>query len=178
MFIPNTLNLAAGSIDAIAQQFGMPKLQAPTENTGRAAGDYRTVDEITKNPLFDNLLTPLPADKMPTSAHLDPFTNPYAARLEEHRIDDFYDKVGGNWNDPSLSDSERADIAANAERVLEYIDRLGGNNSTVGDQMINGMSSALPRLYYNRLTTEHLTTEGSEARLLLNFADHGYDVFH
>lgn len=168
MLIPNTLNL--GALDpasrtkpAIESNPDTPALQAPTKNTGRAAGDYRSVDEITQNPLFEKSL--------PTTSYLG------SPLLEEDRLESFYEKVGGNWNDKSLSDRERADIAANAERVLEFIDNLGVSNSIAGNQKIDGIQVERPRLHYQSLTNEHLSVPFSEANLLLNFAQYGYRTF-
>ena len=168
MLTSNTLNL--GALDpasrtkpAIQSDTDTPALQAPTQNTGRAAGDYRSAEEITQNPLFKKSFPTVPSQGSPL--------------LAEDRLESFYEKVGGNWNDKNLSARERADIAANAERVLEYIDNLGVSNSIAGNQKIDGIQTERPRLHYESLTNEHLSVPFSEANLLLNFAQYGYRTF-
>lgn len=141
-----------------------PSPERPTRNTGRATGDNRSAEEITRGPLFKRLLS---ATRNGRSTPL----------LEGHRIEKFYLQIGGDWNDKTLGDRERADIAANAERVLNYIDSLGGHQSTASDQKISGIISTRVRLAYEGLTVHQLSIEGSEARQLLNFVDNGYSAF-
>ena len=98
-------------------QKGHPFLTLPVhpENTGRAPDDTRSVEEITANPLFKSYF-----DVVTPSLHRD-----------------FKYQVGGDWNDPKLDPDTRADIAANAERVLKRIDENAGEKPTRNDGKID-----------------------------------------
>lgn len=127
--------------------------QPPAGNIGRAVGDTRSVEQITNGPLFDI----------------------FKQRDFHHLANDFYKQVGGNWNDAKLGTAEQADVAANAERVLTHIDQMGGNGSLSGNLHIEGYRSPSPFAVIP--TKDGNTTEGSEARNLLNFASQGYASF-
>lgn len=136
--------------------------QPPTENTGRAPGDNRTVEEITNGPLFKQIF-----------GSSDP-KNPQAPLLAHDRLEDFYWQIGGNFNDPTLSYKERADVAANAEKVLQFIAQSGGNDSIANNGFIEGETKFRSKIAYQGLSDGALTVEGSEARMVLNFARDGY----
>lgn len=138
------------------------KPQRPTHNTGRDAGDHRTAEEIKKNPLFNKII----------SIYSHPDTRSVYLLRESTRVS-FFNQIGGNWNDNTLSDSQRADIAANAERVLKYINSIGGTKSIANDQVISG--TKFRRLRPNN-SLEQLTAKGSEAWHVLNFANKGYSA--
>ena len=162
MFIPNLMS--SFNIPPLHDNsLQPPKPQPPTQNAGRAPGDFRSVSEITSGPLFKNLMrTPdTPANSPPL--------------LEGKRIDDFYWQIGGNWNDPSLSSEKRADLAANAERVLQFIDQ-SGEGPTANNNNIDGISAIRPRMFYDHLKIESLSDAGSEARTFLNFSKNGYSA--
>lgn len=122
---------------------------------GRAAGDRRSVQAITSNPLFKALATVLDADERVA----------------------FTVHTGGDWNDPRLPADARANSAANAEHVLEFIDQQGGAHSTASNGEIDGRVEDVPDLPAPYLTREHFTYPGSEARRLSDFAYIGYAVF-
>lgn len=122
---------------------------------GRAAGDRRSVQAITVNPLFKALDNVLDANERLTFKVL----------------------VGGDWNDPRLPADVRAASAANAEHVLEFIDQQGGAHSTASNGEIDGKVEDVPDLPAPYLTREHFTYPGSEARRLSDFAYVGYAVF-
>ena len=136
--------------------------QPPTENTGKAPGDNRTAEQIISGPLFKQIF-----------GSSDP-KNPKAPLLEQHRLEDFYFQIGGNFNDPTLSDGERARLAANAERVLQFIAQSGGNGSIANNGLIEGETTFRSKVGYLLLSDRDLTVEGSEARMVLNFARDGY----
>ncbi|UII73233.1 hypothetical protein LVW35_08670 [Pseudomonas sp. HN11] len=125
-------------------------LEKPTHNEGRAPGDHRSVMQITDNPIFGNL---------------NKKTDMYKR---------FQQQVGGDWNDPNLPPQQRADIAANAERVLKYIDQ---HNSSAADSNNNRIDGFSPIRNFSSagFRTVH-TIEGSEARLLDNFSKNGYSA--
>lgn len=142
--IATTLTSVANSI------IDTPSPTPPTGNTGRAPGDTRSAEQITSGPLF--------------------------SIFQEHQfrslIGGFYNQIGGHWNDPKSSADAQADRAADAERVLAYIDQMGGHGSFAGDGQIQGYRSpgwlaVMPTILRN-------TTPGSEAGKLLNFANEGY----
>ncbi|NWA85710.1 hypothetical protein [Pseudomonas sp. D2002] len=164
MYLPNlmSLNVFATLGSLRSDSTGA---QPPTQNTGRAPGDYRTVEQITGGPLFQQTF----------SWSTDP-KNPQVPLLEGQRVADFYAQIGGNFNDPKLSLSERADLAANAERVLQFIAQSGGEASTADNNRIEGKYSATFRIDPDFLSDENLSAEGSEARTLLSFARYGYDA--
>lgn len=136
MFLPNLISptfLPPAQIDRVET----PKRQPPTHNTGRDPGDHRSKEEIISGPLFKNL----------TSSDLD--TLPV---LTGERLESFYVQIGGDYNDPNLTDAQQADLAANAERVLEEIDRQGGfssvaNNKHIENPMIVDYKIGPPRPY-------------------------------
>lgn len=162
MFLPNLLPLfnVASFLD---NSLPPSKLQPPTHNTGRSPGDFRSAEDITRGPLFKNLMyTPgAPMNQPPL--------------LEGRRIGDFYRQIGGNWNDPALSSEKRADLAANAERVLQFIDQ-SGEGATANNNNIEGITNVRPRMLYDFLGIETLSLAGSEARTLLNFSQYGYSA--
>lgn len=164
MFFPNLMGpeLHIPTINSDFTQHTPP--QAPIDNTGREPGDYRSAEQITSGPLFKNLF------KDPKSK------TSQAPLLEGPRVDDFFWQIGGNWNDPKRSFAERADIAANAERVLKFIDQTGGESSTANNGVVEGTINLRPRLQYEVLSPDDINIEGSEARKLLNFAKYGYSA--
>jgi hypothetical protein len=152
-------NSEFGRLEAFAKG-GYPALQnrataAPTlQPDGRAPGDDRTAEEIVVNPLFREL----------------------GRVLEPRELTNFKKHVGGDWEDLSLPAGLRADSAANAERVLEYIDKRGGIDSEPNNGEIEGVATRIAYIAppFDRLFR---TYEGSEARLLMDFAYDGYSVF-
>lgn len=140
---------------SVLQDTGGEAIRQKPFPQGRVAGDPRTVQDITANPLFKALDLILDA----------------AERAA------FKTQVGGDWEDSSLPADVRADRAANAEQVLNYIDQQGGAYSTAHNGEIDGLVEDIPILPAPYLTREHFTHPGSEARRLSNFACHGYGVF-
>lgn len=142
-----------GRLEAFSQQ-GYPALEEVFN--GRVRGDYRTVEEITAGPLFKGL----------------------HAALSDEELNAFKAKIGGDWESPEFPPDRRAELAANAERVLQIIDRKGGKESTAGNGKIDGLreyASLAPDL----LQPEFLhTLPGSEARRLVQFANHGFSALH
>lgn len=94
--------------------------------------------------------------------------------MPQEHVNDFFWQIGGNWNDPKLSDAQKADIAANAERVLKYIDQTGGQHSTANNNMIEG--SIWYGFRIHRGDPDTMNKAGSEARALLNFSKEGYSA--
>ncbi|WP_148046893.1 hypothetical protein [Pseudomonas poae] len=129
----------------------------PTQcfNRGQDPYDRRTAEKILKNPLFSSL---------------DKGANPAGARFLN--LDKFYEKVGGNWNDKRLSPRQRADIAANAERVLEHIDRMGGRHSTGYNNNIDGLMP--DRITLEARYINNTVNKDSEYMRLLDFCERGY----
>lgn len=122
---------------------------------GRMPGDLRTVEEITLNPLF----------------------NAFEEVFVAEELAAFKVRIGGDWEDSGLPADVRADIAANAEHVLTFIDQQGGACSTANDGKIDGRVQDVPFLPPAFLTREHFTYPGSEARRLSDFAHAGYSIF-
>ncbi|MFL1549632.1 hypothetical protein ACI77I_11090 [Pseudomonas sp. D47] len=123
---------------------------------GRAIDDKRTVEEITAGPLFKGL---------------------YAA-LNDEELDAFKSRVGGDWERASLPPSVRADLAATAERVLQVIDRKGGEESTPDNGKIDGLSIWVPLISEAFLSSVHYTRPGSEAARVGQFANKGFSALH
>ncbi len=122
----------------------------------RAMDDKRTVQEITAGPLFKGL---------------------YAA-LSDEELNAFKSRINGDWENASLRPDVRADLAATAERVLQFIDRKGGKESTADNGKIDGLreyASLLPDLFQPEFL---FTLPGSEARRLVQFANKGYAALH
>ncbi len=133
------------------------KPQVPTGNIGRAPHDHRSAEEIAAGPLFSVI--------------------PHLIDSSENRvfIRQFFEQMGGYWGDHSLDAQTRADIAANAERVLQYIDSRGGKESIPSNQTIDLPFGNTP--WMANPSKEMLTRENSEMRLLLDFCEKGYPVF-
>lgn len=123
-------------------------LEKPTHNEGRAPGDHRSVVQITDNPIFGNLDT----------------------KTDMYKL--FQQQVGGDWNDPNLPPQQRADIAANAERVLMYIDQHNPAAADSNNNSIDGFSKVRDFSLFGYRTAH--TDEGSEARLFDDFSKNGY----
>lgn len=139
----------------VLQEGGRGGIRRKPAPQGRAAGDRRAVQAITLNPLFKAL------DEVLNDVE--------RAAFKVH--------VGGDWNDPTLAADARANSAANAEHVLEFIDQQGGAHSTASNGEIDGRVEDVPDLPAPYLTREHFTYPGSEARRLSDFAYIGYSVF-
>lgn len=123
----------------------------PASNTGRATGDYRSAAQISDAPLFHALNS--------------------AARRAPQLLELFKQQVGGDWTDKSLSEGERANIAANAERVLKYLDRAGLSDSEQNGR-IDGFKTLVVTIANPQ--KQHLADQGSEAWTLIDFAQRGY----
>lgn len=123
--MPNIPVLPRGpshSVPVIPPPKDTPILEIPpTHKTGRTPNDQRSAEQIVDNPLFVAL-----------------------EQYPDHLIKGFYTHIGGNWDDKSLTPEERAAIAADAERVLEYIDRRGGEHSKANNHTVDGMKIAVP----------------------------------
>ncbi|MBV4454645.1 MULTISPECIES: hypothetical protein [Pseudomonas] len=119
-------------------------LRPPNGNELSSLGDRRTAEKISDNPLF-NVFNHLPT----------------------HVVENFYNQIGGNWNDTKFSANARASFARKAEHVLNYIDKAGGRNGTPNNKKIDGIE-----LYMAGLT--HTARGVTETQRLLNFTDHGY----
>lgn len=142
-----------GRLEAFSQQ-GYSALEEVFN--GRVRGDYRTVEEITAGPLFKGL----------------------HAALSNEELIAFKAKIGGDWENPEFPADHRAELAANAERVLQIIDRKGGKESTAGNGKIDGLrerASLLPDLFQ---PDSLYTLPGSEARRLVQFANNGFSALH
>lgn len=137
-------------------------LERPTYNTGRDLDDHRSAYDIVRGPLFRRLLPDSPKTAKPI--------------LEGQRAQNFYTQVGGNWNSPELTADEKANIAANAERVLRYIDSLSRKGSTANNRRIEGTHSSRPPPPYTDLHINRINVAGSEARMLTDFCEKGYSA--
>lgn len=126
---------------------------APTANTGRTPNDRRSAEEIARHPLFSSL------------------------KNHPKIIEDFKTQVGGDWNDSKLDPDTRANIAANAERVLTYIDSLGGAHSKANNNKIdgkyNGPTLPIPEKFRG---PESEIALFSESWRLLDFSKDGYSA--
>lgn len=136
--------------------------QPPRENSGRDPGDHRSADVISSGPLFRGIT---------------PSQNGEASQLKGSDREAFYRQVGGDWNDPNASPDERADRAANAERVLRYIDNVGGENSEANNNNIDGWAPrSNTRDRSLNLSPLEIGTPNSESRMFLNFIRNGYSA--
>lgn len=131
------------------------KPRAPTGNIGRAPGDNRSAEQISSGPLF-SFMHRLKNDSSPSN----------------NFIKLFYEKIGGDWNDTTADPKTRADRAANAERVFDYIDNHGSEKSIPNNQTLD-IPEGPTSLKANK-TKEELYEENTEPRLLLEFAEGGY----
>jgi hypothetical protein len=126
---------------------------APTANTGRTPNDQRSAEKIASHPLFASL------------------------KNYPKIIEDFKTQVGGDWNDSKLDPDTRANIAANAERVLIYMDSLGGAHSKANNHKIDGKNNGptlpLPEKFRG---PESEVALFSEAWRLLDFSKDGYSA--
>lgn len=132
----------------------------PTQNTGRDEGDYRSHRDFYKDPLFTSIFGNSTTPSVLTNAQLH----------------DFFINVGGvpQHDLHKLTPRDRADIAANALRVLKYIDSTPHAFSTPNNNRIDtGFKAPSPD---NPSTPNngkrHLWN--SEASMLVRFTVQGY----
>ncbi|ARB27584.1 hypothetical protein HX787_00205 [Pseudomonas tolaasii] len=122
-------------------------LQAPTAQQGRPPGDQRNARQIINaNPALKNLLK----------------------RRDSYPTTDLLKRQVGDWTSANPNAQKRADAAYDLARVLNYIDNVNDRkvgNSESRDGKINGFHNA-----------GHSTRKNSEARLLVAFAEKGYEV--
>lgn len=122
-------------------------LKTPSHLEGRPAGDQRSAKQIINaNPAVKHLLRR--RDSYPTTDRLK--------------------RQLGDWTCANPRANSRADAAYNLARVVNFLDNV--NDRTVGnseprDGKINGFHNA-----------GYSTRKNSEARLLVAFAEQGYEV--
>ncbi len=135
-----------------------PLDQAPTQNTvptahaGLTPGDNRSLEQITANPLFKALDAPTPSSV----------------------LKDFQKVLGGDWNNPKFPEHIRRHIAADAERVLQYIDKSVGDEPKRNNGVIEGTFHSTYKLLGETLSPEDFTLDNSPARKLVQFSQQGY----
>lgn len=137
-----------------------PLDQAPTENTvptahaGLAPGDNRSLEQITANPLFKAFDAPTPSSV----------------------LKDFQKVLGGDWNNPKFPEHIRRHIAADAERVLQYIDKSVGDEPKRSNGVLEGTFNSTYKLFGEMLSPEDFTLDNSPARKLVQFSQQGYSA--
>ncbi|BDB20018.1 hypothetical protein cym2001_33830 [Pseudomonas sp. CYM-20-01] len=120
---------------------------APSHPEGRPSGDHRSAKQIINaNPAVKHLLR----------------------RRDSYPTTDLLKRQLGDWTSANPSARSRADAAYNLARVVNFLDNV--NDRTVGnsesrDGKINGFHNA-----------GYSTRKNSEARLLVAFAEQGYEV--
>ncbi|MGY2376761.1 hypothetical protein ACW9IB_19865 [Pseudomonas sp. SDO524_S393] len=122
-------------------------LYAPTAPEQRPSGDTRTARQII--------------DTSPALKHL-------LRRPHSYIITDALKRQLGDWTATHLGRKRRADTVYSLARVVNFIDNLNDRkvgNSERGDNKINGFHNA-----------GYATRKNSEARLLVEFAEKGYDA--
>ncbi|MCF5055121.1 hypothetical protein GIW50_16715 [Pseudomonas syringae] len=135
-----------------------PLNQAPTQNTvptahaGLAPGDNRSLEQITANPLFKAFDAPTPSSV----------------------LKDFQKVLGGDWNNPKFPEHIRRHIAADAERVLQYIDKSVGDEPKRNNGVVEGTFHSTYKLLGETLSPEDFTLDNSPARKLVEFSQQGY----
>ncbi|SDR35368.1 hypothetical protein SAMN04490186_5500 [Pseudomonas grimontii] len=136
------------------------KHMPPTQNTGRDEGDYRSHHDFYKEPLFTSIFG----------------TSTTPSVLTQAQLQDFFIKVGGvpQHDLHKLTPYDRANIAANALRVLTYIDSTAHAFSTPNNDRIDtGFKTPSAR---NSSTPNNgqMHLWNSEASMLVRFIEQGY----
>lgn len=136
------------------------KQTPPTQNTGRDAGDYRSHHDFYEDPLFASIFG----------------TSTKPSVLTKTQLREFFIKVGGvpQHELHKLTPYDRAKIAANALRVLKYINSTPHAFSTPNNDRIDtGFKSPSA---HNSSTPNNGKTHlwNSEASMLVRFTEQGY----
>lgn len=132
----------------------------PTQNTGRDEGDYRSHHDFYEDPLFASVFG----------------TSTKPSVLTKTQLQAFFLKVGGvpQHELHKLTPYDRANIAANALRVLKYIDSTPHAFSTPNNDRIDtGFKSPSA---HNASTPNNgkMHLWNSEASMLVRFTEEGY----